>query len=82
MVKIKTEEKNKGSYHAGPWKSHFKESTVGHVEDRETLKVFNLRSYAKLVFKSTISGPVGIINYRLKVEVKEILVVGRRKKSL
>ena len=58
------------------WISHFKESALGQAEDRETLKAFNLRSnLAKLVFKSTISGPVWIINFRLKVEVKEILVI-------
>lgn len=56
---------------------------IDHVEDQETLKAFNLRSnMAKLVFKSTISGPVWMKNCRLKVEVKEKLVVRQEKETL
>lgn len=65
----KTVEKGKRPYYAGPWISHFKESSLDCLEDRETLKAFNLRNNkAKLVFKSTISGAVWIINCRFKVE--------------
>lgn len=68
---------------ASLWISHFKGSTLDHVEDQETLKAFNLRSnMAKLVFKSTISGPVWMKNCRLKVEVKEKLVVRQEKETL
>lgn len=59
MVRNETGEEGKGPCHERPWISQFKEFTVEHTEERETLRAFNLRNnMAKLVFNPTISGPV------------------------